>query len=535
MDGRSTNALSEVLQWACSPRGGNNFYGRILNGCGRINKPGFGTAGVTITPEGRYLLMCDDAWFASLPRYEQIVVVVHEAAHLALAHVERMLYYKRRILDEKKWMIIQPILNVAMDMADNDVAVRPFISEQSGKFEESQLKLIWPEDRDYPQNLEFETYFKMLMEDLKDHGFDPNNHEIHIQVGGGAGQSGSGQSGNDDQDQDQNGGGQGGKEEQNEDGEGKGEDEKDGQGQQMQGPGSGGKGKYDPQQDPNLPDWFKGLLQKQLTMHIDWTEQFNEMTEAEIERATDRAQREGKKIIVSAAKQTEKSRGTLPAGMESVLEDLLKEPTVPWEVVFRGMLKSALSSKLLESTCQPAPSLFHLEDDGIEPYPGFQNDFTFHIDATLDTSGSVSDEEFKKFMAELKGIMRAEKGVSIRIIMYDAAIQFEKLLKPEDDLSNRSTYTMNRYGYGGTDFRPALRRILGKDTAADWVGNAIRITNERVPTADLVVMLTDGYAPVESPSGPIPDLKPPCPLLWALTPSGKSDPAMGNNVLWITE
>lgn len=524
MDVKSTNALSEVLQWACSPRGGNNFYGRILNGCGRVNIPGLGTAGVTITPEGRYLLMYDDEWFSQQPRHKQIAVVVHEAAHLALAHIERLLYYKKHSFDLKKWRYIQPILNVSMDMSDNDVAVRPFLSSQGGKFEECTSDFIWPEDRDYPNNLEFETYFKMLMDDLKKHGFDPNNHELHIQMEGSNSSNTKSKGDPDKQQQQQNGIGSQEEEQSNSDGE-----------EQIQKPGGKGENDYDPQQDPNLPQWFKSLLQKQLTVHVDWTEQFEQMTEAEIERATDKAKREGQKIIISAARQTEKSRGTLPAGMESVLENLLDVPTIPWEIVFRGMLKSALSSKLQESTCQPSPSLFHLEDDGIEPYPGFQNDFTFHIDAAFDTSGSVSDEEFKKFMNELGGIMKTEKGVSVRIIMFDAAIQYEALMDPQDDLSARSTYTMNRYGYGGTDFNPPMRLILGKDKAADWVDNAERITNERVPTADLVVMFTDGYAPIKSPQGPVPDLLPPCPMIWALTPSGQEDADMGGNVLWITE
>ena len=138
-------------------------------------------------------------------------------------------------------------------------------------------------------------------------------------------------------------------------------------------------------------------------------------------------------------------------------------------------------------------------------------------------------------MYELAGIMKAEKGVSVRIIMYDAAIQHEELLDPNDTLFERQTYIMNRHGYGGTDFCPPLKLVLGKDKKEDWVDNAERITNQNVPTADLVVMFTDGYAPIESPEGPIPDLEPPCPLIWALTPSGREDPSMGNRILRITE
>ena len=66
---------------------------------------------------------------------------------------------------------------------------------------------------------------------------------------------------------------------------------------------------------------------------------------------------------------------------------------------------------------------------------------------------------------------------------------------------------------------------MGKDEDSDWLEGAERIT-ESIPNADLVVMLTDGYAPVQSPAGPIPDYEPPVPLIWALTSNGAETPEM---------
>jgi predicted metal-dependent peptidase len=192
------------------------------------------------------------------------------------------------------------------------------------------------------------------------------------------------------------------------------------------------------------------------------------------------------------------------------------------------MVKSEISAKLEESTINPNPAYFNL--DGIEPYPGYQSNFSFNILLGIDTSGSVSDDEYKEFMAEVLGILKQEDGVSVRKILFDAAIQHEEIVTSEGVLPDRYTY---RYGYGGTSFEPFLKYSLGKDTAEDWTQEAKK-ANVPFVMPDLVLLFTDGYAPIgPSPNGPIPQYSPACPLIWVLTPTGKEDPLMESRVIRI--
>ncbi len=74
------------------------------------------------------------------------------------------------------------------------------------------------------------------------------------------------------------------------------------------------------------------------------------------------------------------------------MDELLAEPFIPWQDVLRGQLRSAVSQKLDTSTAYPSVALLHSE--GYEPYPGYQNNFTFNILAAFDTSGSMSEDDF---------------------------------------------------------------------------------------------------------------------------------------------
>jgi predicted metal-dependent peptidase len=148
----------------------------------------------------------------------------------------------------------------------------------------------------------------------------------------------------------------------------------------------------------------------------------------------------------------------------------------------------------------------------------------------IDTSGSVSEEEYKEFMREVMGIIKQEDGVSVRKILFDAAIQDEEIVTTDTNTPDRSWY---RYGYVGTSFEPFLKYALGKDTSDDWEPEARR-ENTPLTSPDLVLLFTDGYAPVgPSPNGPIPKYAPACPLIWVLTPDGQENPLMQSRVIRI--
>lgn len=461
--------LGEIIQWACSPRGGNNFYGRVLNGCGRMAQEGIGTACVTLTSDGKYMFRWDPEWFCAQPIPLRTIVAIHEATHIVLQHCERCLRIHTQIRDPQIQQMLHPFMNIAADMAVNDIAIRQFLSLTA--FKKYKTAIIFPENPpfEFPQGLTFEQYLDLLLLKAKETGFDPFKDKIVLVPSN-----------------------------------------------------SSIEGK-------KLPKWLEDTIGNLLPKHLPWIDDLKDMTDAEIDQIMERASRESKSIIKKALEQSTKNHGTIPGNLQDYLDQMLQEYTVPWEHIFQGILKTAISSKLQESTAWPNISMLNTEED-LEPYPGFQKNFEFHIGVAVDTSGSVSDADFLKFMSEIKGIQQTNSAVSIQLIMFDAAIQREVLLDVDEKIEQHK----QRYGYGGTSFIPPLKRFLRLDDENDWEDNAARIT-QQIPRPDLVVILTDGYAPVgENQGGPIPKYRPACPILWTLTPSGAVDNAMEGHVVRIT-
>jgi predicted metal-dependent peptidase len=509
-------ALGMALQWLCSMRGGNNFFGRLLNGCSHVvdyNMPYGSAAAVGIDPDGRYQLIYSPDKFKGYSPPLRIMVLVHEAAHLALRHLERMLRAHVLTHDEKKFRRLHAVMNVAADMAANDIAVRPMLPDKRNHFNTCEEHFIWPEERKYPPGKTFEEYFILLLKDMEQHGFDSNfdpDADLQQKL--------------DAMDQ-----------------QGQGQDPQQGQGQQ---PGQGGGGEGDEPQviqggkrpgddlDDNYPGWFKNLMNKSSYTAVLWSKPFEQMTDAEVEHAIENARRDAKRLVRSAVEQTEKCRGTIPSNMQSVIAELLGDPTIPWQEVFRGMVRSSISAKLEESTAYPNIAWAGLE--GIEPYPGMQKNFTFNILIGVDTSGSVGDDEFKEFLREILAITDVEQGINARVVMFDAAMQREELLT-EEVVNNARATGYGRAGYGGTDFTPYLKYVNQKDEDEDWIPGAEREEQQLSYPIDLAILFTDGYAPVGPPGGPIPEYLPNCPLIWALTPNGQEDDYMQPRVVRIGE
>lgn len=520
-----TQALGIALQWLCSMRGGNNFFGRLLNGCTHIvddNMPYGSCAAVLLNPEGHYQLAYGPTRFKEMSPPMRIMVLIHEAAHLALRHLERMLRARVLTHNDKKFRRLHEVMNVAADMAANDIAIRPMLPDKRNHFDTCEKEFIWPEERGYPPGKTFEDYFILLLKDMTQHGFDPDfdpDDDLQQKLATleqQQQQSGQTPDSHDDQ-------------------------------QPQEGTGNGQNGKQQPESDPkviqggtrpgdalddNYPNWFKSLVNKSSYTAVLWDKPFEQMTGAEVENAIENSRRDAKRLVRTAVEQTEKCRGTIPSNMKNVIAELLEDPTIPWQEVFRGMVRSSISAKLDESTAYPNLAWAGIE--GIEPYPGMQKNFTFNILVGADTSGSVSDEEFKEFLHEILAITDVESGINARLIMFDAAMQKEEVLT-EEVINCARTTGYGRAGYGGTDFTPFLKYVSQTDEEDDWLPNAEREESQLAYPIDLAILFTDGYAPVGPPGGPIPEYLPNCPLIWALTPSGREDDYMQPRVVRIGE
>jgi predicted metal-dependent peptidase len=420
---------------------------------------GLDTCGVTIDKEGRYVLVWDPEWFTKQEVAFQILVILHEAAHLVLRHVERGITHQRRINVPAAAAMLQEVWNIAADMAANDVALRSMVEDKTKNFGNYASKILWPEDKDYPRGRSADEYYAWLLRDLKSDGWTPEN--------------------SDDSNQGNH-------------------------------PGSNSKNKQQGN-GSNVPQWFKNLAGKK-TKDTGATGIFDTMTDSEVRRAIDRARREVRRITNAAVKQTEKARGTIPGNIKATVEDLLEDSKIPWQELLRGQLRSVISQKLDESTAYPNVTLLH--SDEYEPYPGFQKNFTFNILAAFDTSGSMDDKDFVDCCSELRGLLEKEDGVTVRLLHFDWKIQHEETLTTTD--TAQMTHSNTRYGYGGTSFKSPLRYALHQDEDRDWELGAKRINQKHRTFFDLMVIFTDGYAPI-----PLPELDPHIPLFWILTSNGQ--------------
>jgi hypothetical protein len=124
-------------------------------------------------------------------------------------------------------------------------------------------------------------------------------------------------------------------------------------------------------------------------------------------------------------------------------------------------------------------------------FPGLRIRRHHRLAVAVDTSGSVSADTLAVFFHEIGALHRS--GSEVVVVECDARVQRAWRFTgatPEEV-----------HGRGGTAFEPVMRWLRGADA-------------ERF---DALVYLTDGV-------GPAPETRPPCPMLWVLTPEAEPGP-----------
>jgi len=124
---------------------------------------------------------------------------------------------------------------------------------------------------------------------------------------------------------------------------------------------------------------------------------------------------------------------------------------------------------------------------------------TVEIVVAVDSSGSISDEEYAQFLSEIVAMTRAVNNLKATVIVCDAEIQdiveIDNSFNPYMDIKGR--------GYGGTSCIPVFK----------W------IHEERNENVKLLVYLTDGY--IDEPYEEI--YQSGYPVLWVVTAQGRVD------------
>lgn len=163
------------------------------------------------------------------------------------------------------------------------------------------------------------------------------------------------------------------------------------------------------------------------------------------------------KIAVAAAADHAKQRGKLPAGVEGLIEAVGK-PKINWQDYILRWLKGnkpddytwVKPNKIMMANFRVyAPSVKSM-GSGVGLL-------------SIDTSGSVSDEELVSYITEIMGLIEMCAPEKLIIIQHDATIQKVDIWEGEDFSK------LHVKGRGGTNIRPSFKYAEELDEPIDWM------------------------------------------------------------------
>lgn len=193
------------------------------------------------------------------------------------------------------------------------------------------------------------------------------------------------------------------------------------------------------------------------------------------------------KIKAAADFARKRNRGTLPAHLQGIVDDLPKNE-IPWQQVLRQFVTQTMGG---ERHWLP-PNRRHVWKG---MYMQSTRQQEFHGVVALDTSGSCIPD-LPKFFSELVGLLNSFGKYELDVIYCDAEVQ--KVEHYSDEVNPPTNKEWKMYGGGGTDHNPVFK----------W------IDKNMVEPPNCVICLTDGYTS-------IPERQPGYPVLWILTEDGQ--------------
>lgn len=146
-----------------------------------------------------------------------------------------------------------------------------------------------------------------------------------------------------------------------------------------------------------------------------------------------------KEAMIQAAQAA--GAGNLPKNVQRMIKDLT-EPQMDWRELLQQQIESVVKSDF--SWMRPSRRSWHM--DAIMPgmIPGNRVDVT----VAIDTSGSITDNDIKLFLSEVKGIMDSYDDYNINIFCWDTSVHAPAKFSP-DNMSDIMEYVPG--GGGGTD------------------------------------------------------------------------------------
>ena len=171
-----------------------------------------------------------------------------------------------------------------------------------------------------------------------------------------------------------------------------------------------------------------------------------------------------KEAMVSAASAA--GAGRVPAGVARLIKEFT-EPKMDWRELLHQQIQSIIKSNFSFSR----PNRKSMHSGAI--LPGMMNEETIDVCASIDMSGSISDDMAKDFLSEIKGIMDEYKDFKLKLWCFDTSI-YNYAEFTGDNADEILEYKPK--GGGGTDFD------------ANW-----EYMKEEQIEPKKFIMFTDGY------------------------------------------
>ena len=147
-----------------------------------------------------------------------------------------------------------------------------------------------------------------------------------------------------------------------------------------------------------------------------------------------------KGAVIAAAQSA--GAGNLPSGVKRLLRDLT-EPVIGWKELLQQQIQSTIKNDY--TWARPSRKGWHM--DAI--MPGLKPGEMIDVCIAMDQSGSISEEDSKAFLGEIKGIMEAFDEYKITLWCFDTEI-YNVQTYTSDNIDDIMEY--EPAGGGGTDF-----------------------------------------------------------------------------------
>lgn len=164
------------------------------------------------------------------------------------------------------------------------------------------------------------------------------------------------------------------------------------------------------------------------------------------------------KIKVKSAAEAAKAVGKLPGGLEGLIEAVGK-PKINW----KDYIQNWVSGKIPDNYDWSRPNRKFMTNYGIYMPRMKLNGAGIGV-LSIDTSGSVSDDELRQFVREIVGVIELCNPEKLIIVQHDAILQSVTEWEQGEDFSS-----LKIKGRGGTNITPVFNKLNEMDEMIDWM------------------------------------------------------------------